>query len=893
MYLHKEQPGGIAGEISPLVYSRSDLTKYNYAFKELENFFVTPQGPWTTREATRFIKSTETNSKTVFGSFTFSLLDSWTLAFSEGYIEFYKGSQRQWLDDTGTWKDPGAAGTPFSIDTNSEIGETYLEAELEDLWVFQSADTLFIFHYNHPPAYLKRNDGSTSSVDWTLALFPFEDGPYMDEKDDTVITITNYSNLAKLYSTNASEFSGAAVGNFVEFYHKGTRRLGQITDLLAGEGDDVVQIEPFENIIVNLENIDGLQLRYLASWSGLAYNGVHASQTIFSYSNKYHYVYVSQDSSWYFIKEYKGVFDNQKRDTSLSDPALKSEIYSNTAMEVASTDHCEVALLSETVAGSPHTAGIMFSTSGTLTMEDQTVTGTLITAKDLFTASSDVDRWIRLILGDEAQVGAKITAVTNAKSANVTFHEPVPTGDAEGDNVLANQGKTSAYRLGAWFGGTNPSWPSCATFHEDRLASAGSDNLETSQDIWLSRSGYYGLYSPTTASSQIPDNYAFSRTINSRVINRIEWVVSNGVLVIGSQGQEWRGQGSSVREAISPSNFRVVPQTTSGSATNKALHVGPSVVFVNRAQEELVQLTYNFQIDALQDMFLSDLSNHIFSDGGGAGDLAYQESPRSTLLIRRADGQVVAVAYKPTQDVIAFSRFILGGTDVEVEAVTVEPGSTVDTILFSVKRTIDGNTVRWIEAMDAKFAPASSTDFSSNYWMDGYRKESKVYATWVSGNFGFTDFANTEVGIVVDGVYKGKVTLDGGGDVPDVTDWISDTGSAIEVAVGLVYASKAAMLPPVFDHPKGSSKGRKKRVVKAFVRVQDSLGFYYGTDESHLRYKSVRQTSENMSEGTPFYSGYLELDGVPHRAEYEPVFYIVRDKPGPLTVTSVELALEA
>lgn len=66
-----------------------------------------------------------------------------------------------------------------------EIATTYTEAELVDIRITQSADTLYITHPNHPPATLVR----VSALSWTLADIVFTDGPY-DVQNTTATTMT-------------------------------------------------------------------------------------------------------------------------------------------------------------------------------------------------------------------------------------------------------------------------------------------------------------------------------------------------------------------------------------------------------------------------------------------------------------------------------------------------------------------------------------------------------------------------------------------------------------------------------------------------------------------------------------------------------------------------------
>lgn len=55
-----------------------------------------------------------------------------------------------------------------------EVVTTFTEAELAEIRITQSADTLFIFHPDHAPQKLVRN----SALSWTLSTLTFTDGPY-------------------------------------------------------------------------------------------------------------------------------------------------------------------------------------------------------------------------------------------------------------------------------------------------------------------------------------------------------------------------------------------------------------------------------------------------------------------------------------------------------------------------------------------------------------------------------------------------------------------------------------------------------------------------------------------------------------------------------------------
>lgn len=79
----------------------------------------------------------------------------------------------------GTWTSGGTVAEIYEVTT------TFAEADLADIRVVQSADTLYILHPDYPPQKLVRN----SATSWTLSDITFLDGPY-DSVNTTSTTLT-------------------------------------------------------------------------------------------------------------------------------------------------------------------------------------------------------------------------------------------------------------------------------------------------------------------------------------------------------------------------------------------------------------------------------------------------------------------------------------------------------------------------------------------------------------------------------------------------------------------------------------------------------------------------------------------------------------------------------
>lgn len=200
-----------AGELSPLLEARVDLAQYSNGCKTLENFLVHPQGGIYRRGGTQYIASVKTAEKaTRLVPFEFSTTQAYMLEFGENYIRVYKD---------GGQIETGSPSAPVEITT------TYAESELFELQFAQSADILYITHYNHDPAQLSR----TSHTAWTLAASVFEDGPYLDE-NITATTLTPSGTTGSVNITASSVtginggtgFVAADVGRLIRIGHIAT-----------------------------------------------------------------------------------------------------------------------------------------------------------------------------------------------------------------------------------------------------------------------------------------------------------------------------------------------------------------------------------------------------------------------------------------------------------------------------------------------------------------------------------------------------------------------------------------------------------------------------------------------------------------------------------------------
>lgn len=142
----------IAGEISPTLHGRTDLTKYDLALAEAQNFFVDYRGGLSTRPGTEFIDKPhlgELPTRMFVFAFAPNVANSYVVMFGHNYIRFYQ--------DGGLVLD---GSTPY------EVSSPFGADDLAGLTVEQYRDLLRITSINFPTYNLIRND----HTDWDLVI---------------------------------------------------------------------------------------------------------------------------------------------------------------------------------------------------------------------------------------------------------------------------------------------------------------------------------------------------------------------------------------------------------------------------------------------------------------------------------------------------------------------------------------------------------------------------------------------------------------------------------------------------------------------------------------------------------------------------------------------------
>lgn len=196
------QPSFAGGELSPALYGRADLSRYQTSLKTCRNFISQVYGGAKNRSGTKYIAGVKTHTSRVrLIPFAFSTTQTYVLEFGNLYMRVYKDGGQV------VYSSGGSAGQPV------EIATPWTEAQLDDINYTQSADVLTVVHPSHAPRQISR----TAHDAWTIGTFANTKGPFQDVNIDTAKTMYLGAATGSSVSltTNFDVFDSSYVGALI------------------------------------------------------------------------------------------------------------------------------------------------------------------------------------------------------------------------------------------------------------------------------------------------------------------------------------------------------------------------------------------------------------------------------------------------------------------------------------------------------------------------------------------------------------------------------------------------------------------------------------------------------------------------------------------------------
>jgi hypothetical protein len=246
----------------------------------------------------------------------------------------------------------------------------------------------------------------------------------------------------------------------------------------------------------------------------------------------------------------------------------------------------------------------------------------------------------------------------------------------------------TSYRwsLGAWYAG---SYPSCTAFHAGRLGFGMGRRAQ------LSVADDFSSHAPDEFGEVLPDS-AIDIDISLGQLDQIAWMSSQSDgLLIGTGGAEILLRAITTSQVFGPTNVKFVRQSNYGSRKIRPINAEDAMLFVQSGGEKVREATFDGSRDQFTSIDVTSLAEHITKSGITWS--AYAKNPGSVIYYGRADGKVAALTYQVKEEVRAWSLDTYAGGIVECGAVIPSPVAGVDDLYLIVRRTINGQTVRYVE----------------------------------------------------------------------------------------------------------------------------------------------------------------------------------------------------
>ena len=318
----------------------------------------------------------------------------------------------------------------------------------------------------------------------------------------------------------------------------------------------------------------------------------------------------------------------------------------------------------------------------------------------------------------------RVVGYTDAQNVSIEVLRPFKGTTATED---WREGEWSAYR----------GYPSVVKLSEGRLAWFGEDK------VWGSVSDAYDSFDETVEGDSGP----ILRTIAIGGRNWPTWIANMSDLIVGTNARVVSIRANSLGDAITPSNFKIVPLSTAKMAQLDVIELDEDrLLAVNGDGVSLSEITYEASVGKWIATPFTQLQADLFA--AGIRTVAVQSSPEQRIWIVLNDGSAVLVTLNAAQKVACFTPIETAqGSDAnyvdEIESICVIPAAVQDKVYMSVKRRVNGAWVRSTEllANDIEALPLTTCKVLDSYVTGGassatitlsHLKGRTVYA-WVDG----------------------------------------------------------------------------------------------------------------------------------------------------------------
>jgi hypothetical protein len=351
--------------------------------------------------------------------------------------------------------------------------------------------------------------------------------------------------------------------------------------------------------------------------------------------------------------------------------------------------------------------------------------------------------------------------------------------------------------------------PGAVAHADQRRLFAGTNNKP--QNVWATRTG-----TESNLAESVParDTDAMRFRI-AREQNRINHLVALSDLLALTYGNEHLISPTD-GGALTPASIGVKKQDEFGAADAQPVVIGNVCLYLQAGATKVREIAYSDENKSYITTDATLLADHLLGPGKVGVQMAMQKLPIPILWVVREDGTLLGMTYVRGQNVAAWHTH---STDGFFESVACVREGNVDGVYVLVRRTVNGQTVRYIERLDDR----DVSTLEDCFFLDAGVTYSGSAATVITG---LRHLEGLSVKALADGSVVGPFTVTGGR--------ITLPVAAQKVQVGLPYQADLETLPVALGSP-DAGMSQLKAPDRVYLRVRDSSGLDAGPSFDYLR----------------------------------------------------------
>ena len=481
---------------------------------------------------------------------------------------------------------------------------------------------------------------------------------------------------------------------------------------------------------------------------------------------------------------------------------------------------------------------------------EESIRSEVVTVKGEYESSWGVDEYVTLAW-DEVENAAEYNVYKNLNGV-YAYIGTAQTNTFTDNKIEPDLNSTAPIEKSPF---ADENYPSVVNYYQQRKIYANTKlNPQTIYTSQTGTSDNFNVSKPLVASD------AITMTLAEKEVNEIRHIIGMNDLVVLTSSAEWKINGSDGTFSASPLPI-AKPQSYYGCSNVIPVVSGRMILFVQASGSVLRNLGYEYVSDSYDGTELTLLANHLFK-GRQIIDMAYAKEPYRIVWCVMSDGELTGLTYNPKQDIYGWTRHETKG---EFEAIASIREGFEDAVYFIVKRTINGQTKRYVERMATRLVNQStdSTFLDSSLKYEGEPVDELSGLDHLEGEI---VKVNADGGVQEHQVINGKIKL---------------FAPASIVSVGLPYEFEFRSLNIEGEN----TFGIKKTVNRLFLSIENSREDFQVVGNANLGYV-VPRSIDSINDSKELFTKIVHSNVFSYSAE-ETTFGLKQDNPLPLTILSV------